>query len=252
MGRCTRCGKGRFLRKFPERLAVPELRAMVSHWPWHRVEVCPACEPAFQREFSARLMLLAPEAVATNGDVTERVCLMCGRQDGQTAYRQSGRWVDVAGTPVAGRFHVCQACRGKIVANRVVSASELHSTADFRKLLALLPKVTDDLVQRTDGWRPSSGQGPAGSSMVRPGLSPESAASEAAAFWIAPPGDVAQAADRPVRGAALRPDASGAIRTHLELQWRSDLAGPAPRGAALRFYRAGDGYAIVRFDRPVT
>lgn len=220
---------------------------MVSHWPWHRVEVCPACEPAFDAEFRRRLLLLAPQAVAQEADVSERVCLMCGTQDTAADALPSARWVDSSGGPVAGRFHVCGDCRGTILANSVVSAAELRSAADFRTLLAALPEVADDLVRRTEGWSLREGDGPAGASEVRRGLAFEAAADEAAAFWAAAPQAITAESDGPQRGATLLPDTAGAIRTHLDLRWRPGApASGEVAAAALGVYRSAEGYTLVR------
>ena len=225
MGRCSRCGRKRFLLGFPRRLDVPELRAMVSHWPWHRVQVCADCEPAFDAEFRRRLLLLAPQAVAQEADVTERVCLMCGTQDPAADHLPSGRWVDSSGVPVAGRFHVCGACRGTLLANSVVSAAELRSAADFRTLLAALPEVADDLVRRAEDWSLARGDGPAGASEVCRGMSLDEAADEAAAFWSAAPQNVYENRDMGVP--PMRPTAVPAVG----LQGRD---GPATHGQDAR------------------
>ena len=222
---------------------------MVSHWPWHRIEVCPTCEPAFDAEFRRRLCLLAPEAVAQDADVVARVCLMCGTQHPWVGYTPSARWVDAAGTPVGGRFHVCDDCRGKLLANGIVSAAELHTADDFRKVLANLPEVADDLVQRTEGWSLTEGPGPAGSDEVRRGLTPEAAAEETAGFWAAPPPVVTEAAGPPLRrGALLRPEATAAIRTHLELRWQAGEGRDTPT-AALAIYRTPGAFTLVRYPQ---
>jgi len=222
---------------------------MVSHWPWHRVEVCPDCEPAFDAEFRRRLLLLAPQAVAQEADVTERVCLMCGTQDPAAAYLPSGRWVDASGVPVAGRFHVCGACCGAILASGIVSAAELRSAADVRTLLAALPEVTEDLVRRTEDWLLTRGDGPAGASEVCRGLSLDEAAGHAARFWAGiplgiPRGGTAQ------RGATLLPEAVGAIRTHLDLRWRAGATAALCEKyqVALSVYRSAEGYVLVRLE----
>lgn len=246
MGQCSRCGKKKFLGSFPRRLAVPELRAMVSHWPWHRLQVCPACQEGFDREFRTRLRLLAGDAVAQDGDVSEPVCLMCGNQDPGATYTASARWVDASGAPAATRFRVCQECRGKVLAGQIVSAAELRSAADFQKVLGGQGQVAEDLVQRTEGWSLGGGPGPAGSSQVERGLSPPAAANEAECFWTTAPEAIITAGGTIIRGATLKPDRSGSIRTHLELQWRG---GPAssPTAMALRIYRTAAGYVLVRF-----
>ena len=246
MGRCSRCGRKRLLLGFPRRLAMPELRAMVSHWPWHRVEVCPRCAEAFQKEFAERLRLLAPDAVADEGEVTAEVCLLCGNQGADATCVESGRWVDASGRAVATRFRVCDLCRGKVLVNSIVSAAELRSGADFEKLLRGLPEVSADLVQRTEGWSPAEGAGPAGSSGVERELGVEAAVNEAESFWSTTPEPIAEADGTPVRGATLKPDRHGAIRTHLELLWRSGRRDTSIE-AALRVYRTAGGYVVVRF-----
>ena len=244
MGQCVRCNKKRLLLKFPQRLAVPELRAMVSHWPWHRVQVCPACQDDFDREFRTRLRLLAADAVAQEADVSESVCLMCGNQDPGATYAASARWVDASGAPAGTRFRICQECRGKVLAGQIVSAAELRSASDFQKVLGSLGQVAEDLVQRIEGWSLGGGPGPDGSSRVERGLSLEAAAAQADSFWTAPPEAVRAAAGPVLRGATLKPDRPGSIRTHLELQWRG---GPptAPIAVTLRIYRTAAGYVLV-------
>lgn len=246
MGRCSRCGRKRFLRSFPRRLDIPELRAMVSHWPWHRVQICPACEPAFQREFDERLALLAPQAVAAEGDVTQGVCLMCGNQDPDAKMLQSARWTDAAGAPVATRFHVCPGCHGRLLVNNIVSAAELASAADLRALLPRLPEVGAELIKRNEGWSLAEGPGPEGSQELERDLSLETAAQKAHQFWAAPPVAIAETDGTPVRGATLLPDAAGAIRTRLELQWRTGRT-DTPVAVALAVYRTSRGYTLVRY-----
>jgi hypothetical protein len=246
MGRCKRCGKKRFLLSFAKLLDVPELRAMVSHWPWHRVEVCPSCRPAFEDEFRRRVLLLAPGVMAQEGDVAERVCLLCGNQEAGAAYIPSARWTDAAGAPLAARFNVCGDCRGQVLANNIVSAAKLRAAEDFQKLLAQLPEVSDDLVRRSEGWSPGGGDGPAGSSGLQRRVLLQAAADEALKFWSAPPAVVAGARGTPARGAMMAPEKSGAIRTHLELRWQA-RGGPSPMEVALGIYRLAEGFTLVRY-----
>ncbi len=245
MGQCKQCGKRRFLRGFPRRLDLPEMRALVSHWPWHKVQICPECRPAFDAEFRRRMALMGPQALAEEGDVTATVCLLCGTQEAEAGYEKSARWVDAAGAPLATHFLVCGACRGKIIANGIVSAAELRETKDFQTLLAALPKVTDDLVRRTEGWSPAEGPGPDGAAEVQRGLDIIQASVEADRFWGAPPGVLANLPGKPIRGAMLRPEKNNAIRMHLALEWRTSQT-DAPQAVALRFYRMGKGFVVVR------
>ena len=247
MGQCGRCGKKRFLLKFPQRLDMPELRAMVSHWPWHRVQVCPDCRGAFEAEFRQRLMLLAPDAMAEDGDVSEGVCLLCGNQSSQAVYTPSARWVDPSGAPVLGKFSVCDDCRGKLLLNHIVSAAELHSGGDFRKLLPLLPEVGQELVRQNESWSLGEGPGPEGSTEVLRDLELEAAANTAALFWTAAPTAIARAGEPPIRGAMMLPEGKMAIRTHLALRWYSGTPNSL-RTAAMGVYRTAGGYAIVRYD----
>ncbi len=244
MGQCSRCGR-QAADEFPQYLAIPELRAMVNHWPWHRVPVCAECREAFDRDFRTRVRLLAADAVAQQGDVTEPVCLLCGNQDAAAELAPSARWVDAAGNPAATRFSVCRECRGKVLVGRVVSAAELRSAADFRTALAALSQVADSLVQRAEGWSLSDGPGPQGCAGVERGLSVEAAAEQAFAFWSTTPDAVKKAGGHVQRGATLKPDKPGAIRLYLELQWRGGDPS-APTSATLRVYRAAPGYLIVR------
>jgi len=249
MGQCKRCGRKRWLLKFPSHLDIPEMRAMVSHWPWHRVQICPDCEPAFDAEFRKRLLLLAPDAMAQDADVTEAVCLLCGTQSVEAVYAPSGRWTDVSGTPVLGKFSVCQECRGKLLSGAIVSAGELRTGNDFRRLLPMLPEASDDLVRQNEGWQLGDGPGPQGSTEVLRGLELEAAANTAALFWTTVPQAVADADAAPIRGAMLCPEGKTAIRTHLSLRWHAGRPDASPR-AAMSLYRTGDRFTIVRFDPP--
>lgn len=247
MGQCKRCGKKRFLLKFAQRLDIPELRAMVSHWPWHRVQICPDCSGPFEAEFRKRLMLLAPDAMAESGDLSEQLCLLCGNQDSQSVYRPSARWVDPSGRPVLGKFSVCDDCRGKLLVNHVVSAGELQSGGDFRRLLPLLPEASAELVQQNEGWQLAEGRGPEGSTEVLRELELEAAANTAALFWTMAPAAIARADEPPIRGAMTLPEGKTAIRTHLALRWHSGTP-DSLRTAAMGIYRTASGYAIVRYD----
>ncbi|MBN2584285.1 MAG: hypothetical protein JXL80_14590 [Planctomycetes bacterium] len=249
MGQCKRCGKKRFLLKFPLRLDIPEMRAMVSHWPWHHVQVCPDCQPAFDAEFRKRLLLLAPDAMAQDADITEPVCLLCGTQSPEAVYTPSARWVDPAAVPVLGKFSVCDDCRGKLLGGAVVSAAELQSGNDFRKLLPLLPEASAELVERNEGWRLADGPGPEGATEVLRELELEAAANTAALFWNTPPQAIAQADEPPIRGAMLLPEGKTAIRTHLALKWHTGTP-DSIRRAVMDVYRSGDQFTIVRHDPP--
>lgn len=257
MGQCTRCQKKRFLRSFPERYDVPELRAMVSHWPWHRVQVCDECEPQFREEFSTRLRLLAPQAVAQSADVTARVCLMCGEQGEDVSYIDTGRWVDASGEAVAGRFKVCEHCAGSLMAGGIVSAAELTSTGDFRHVFERLPQVTDATIRQGEGWSLSGNDRPVGTIELHRDISLEAAGNLALGFWIEAPPQVRDAAEPLVRGATIKPDDAGAIRTHLELCWQSrgDEGTPPPADATTRVtlsvYRHGGGYTVVMRDETI-
>jgi hypothetical protein len=246
MGQCSRCGRKRWLRKFAQRLAVPELRAMVSHWPWHHVEVCPDCEEAFGEEFRQRLRLLAPEVIAQEGDISEHVCLLCGDQTPGATYLHSGRWVDLTGRPVATRFSVCAQCQGKVIEGNVISVAELRSAAGMQKVLAALPEVNEDLVRRNEGWSLDEGPGPEGAANVARDLSLEEATRRTMAFWARPPREITEAPGEPIRGATLLPDSSGAIRTHLDLRWRTSHTN-APHAAAIAVYRTAAAYTVARF-----
>jgi hypothetical protein len=245
MGQCKQCGRRRFLRGFPRRLDLPEMRALVSHWPWHKVQVCPECRPAFDAEFRRRIALMGPQAVAEEGDVTTAVCLFCGTQEADAGYEPAARWVDAAGALLAMRFMVCGACRGKTIANGIVSAGELRETKDFQTLLAALPEVTDDLVRRTEGWSPAAGPGPDGAAEVRRGLDVIQAAVAADTFWQKPPGELASLPGPPIRGAMLQPEKNNAIRTHLVLEWRTSQT-ERPEAVSLSVYRMGSGFVLVR------
>ncbi len=248
MGQCTRCGKKRFLLSFPKRYAIPELRAMVSHWPWHRVQVCPQCEPDFLEEFRNRVKLLAPQVAAEGGDVTAPVCLMCGTQDPKTEYFPAARWVDGSGAPVAGRFSVCGRCRGRLLVNGVISSAELQSVDAFERLLSAVPQVAEDLVRRDEGWSPLGREQPKDASAVQRMGAVGEAAAEAFSFWTARPDAMD---DRAVRGAMLLPEGATAIPTHLRLQWKprpeADAGGPM-----LDVYRMGKQYVLVRRDEGAT
>ena len=246
MGQCSRCGRKRWLRKFPQRLAVPELRAMVSHWPWHRVEVCPDCEGTFGEEFRQRLCLLAPEVIAQEGDISERLCLLCGDQTPGATHLLSGRWVDPTGRPVATRFSVCSRCQGQVIACGIISVAELRSAADMQKVLTALPEVNEDLVRRTEGWSLAEGPGPEGAAAVVRDLSLEAAVGRAQDFWAKVPAEIRKAGGEPIRGATLLPDSSGAIRTHLDLQWRTRRT-DAPHAMAMAVYRTAGAYIVARF-----
>jgi hypothetical protein len=249
MGKCKRCGRKRWLLKFPTQLDIPEMRAMVSHWPWHRVQVCPDCQSSFEADFRKRLLLLAPDAMAQDADVAEEVCLLCGTQSAGGVYEPSGRWVAPSGAPVLGRFSVCGSCRGKLLNGPIVSAAELTSGTDFRKLLPLLPEASADLVERNEGWRLGDGPGPQGSTEVLRGLELEAAANTAALFWTTAPSVVAEAEAPSMRGAMLCPEGKTAIRTHLSLRWRAGKP-DSPERAAMSVYRTADRFTIVRFDPP--
>ena len=245
MGQCKQCGRRRFLRGFPRRLDLPEMRALVSHWPWHKVQVCPECRPAFDAEFRRRIALMGPQAMAEEGDVTAAVCLFCGTQEADAGYEPAARWVDAAGALLATRFMVCSACRGKILVNGIVSAGELRETKDFQTLLAALPEVTDDLVRRTEGWSPAAGPGPAGAKEVRRGLALDIAAVGVEQFWHGPPAIFEHDPATPIRGAMLRPEKNNAIRTHLVLEWRTSQT-ERPEAVSLSVYRMGNGFVLVR------
>lgn len=217
---------------------------MVSHWPWHKVQICPQCGPAFDTEFRRRMTLMGPQAVAEDGDVTATVCLLCGTQEAEAGYEPSARWVDAAGGPVATHFQVCAACRGKILANGIVSAGELRETKDFQTLLAALPHVTDDLVRRTENWSPAEGPGPAGAAEVQRGLDLIQTVNATEKFWHTPPGEFKNLPGTPIRGAMLRPEKNNAIRTHLALEWRTSQT-DAPQTIGLDVYRLGNNKFVV-------
>jgi hypothetical protein len=244
MGQCKQCGKRRFLRGFPRRLDLPEMRALVSHWPWHKVQICPDCQPGFDTEFRRRMALMGPQAVAEEGDVTATVCLLCGTQEAEAGYEKSARWVNSSGGLVATHFLVCGACRGKIIANGIVSTGELRETKDFQKLLEALPHVTDDLIRRTEGWSPAEGPGPDGAEVQR-GLDLIQTSVVADKFWGKPPAEFEHLPGTPIRGALLRPEKNNAIRTHLALEWRTSQT-DAPQVVGLDVYRLGNKYVVVR------
>ncbi len=246
MAQCKLCKRKRLLGNFPRRLDIPELRSMVSHWPWHRVQVCPQCLPQFDQQFAERVQHLAPQVVAEGGDVSEPVCLMCGTQDPDLAYIHSGRWVDPSGEPMAGRFSVCQKCRGTVIRGPVISSTEIHASPEFEKILQAMPQVQPSLVSNVDGWDIVEGQ-PQGAAEVLRNLPMEAAVSIAEAWWSVAPRCIADSPGITARAAMIHPEGQGKIGTHLVLAWRNFEA-PETTEMDMWLYRLPQGYTIVRFD----
>lgn len=254
MAQCKQCGRKKLFANFARRLDIPEMRNMVSHWPWHTVRICPQCLSEFDRQFTERVQFLAPQIMAENADVTQPVCLMCGTQSTQLAYTQTGRWVDPAGLPAAGKFHVCQQCRGRIISDGVISSTEIEASPQFERLLAAIPLVQPATVLDIDGWdiADNNAQPDAAAEVIR-NLSLVAAVNIAETWWSVAPRCIADAPGTPTRAAMLTggdaatAGAHGKIPTHLVLAWRT-LQTDQPAEMDMWVYRLPTGYTIVRFD----
>jgi hypothetical protein len=191
------------------------------------VRVCPDCIAAYDRDFLERLRLLAPQVLENDEPVSARVCLACGRTGVRGPWRRASKWVDAAGRPVRrATFHLCRDHADAVYVDGIVVASNLAGR--MGEVLAELPPVAGDLLERIEGWRPERGSGPAGTEGFRGNLSAAEAALEADDFWSAPPETLE------ARAAWLGP-----VRKDYGLRYRLDMV--CDRRGGRR-----DGLVIVR------
>lgn len=256
MAQCRQCGRKKLLSNFARRLDIPEMRSMVSHWPWHRVRVCPECLEDFDRRFAERVQFLAPQILRESADVAEQVCLMCGTQDEKLAYTRTGRWIDPSGEPVSGKFSVCQKCRGRIIHGGVISSAEIQASPQFEKLLKAVPQLQPSTIRDIDGWDTEGGALPEGAAEVLRDLSLEAAINIAETWWAVAPRSIADAPGTTARAAMLGsggPGGSGgrsgggSIPTHLVLAWQTFDTNESIE-MSLWVYHLPESYLIVRFD----
>ena len=100
MAVCDICEKRYLFRGLNPRLEVPEYRAMTGFWPWVELRVCDACLADYDREFTERLRLLAPDVLENGEPVAMELCLACGSLESHGRWHQASRWVDGESRPV--------------------------------------------------------------------------------------------------------------------------------------------------------
>jgi hypothetical protein len=241
MAVCSVCKKkqpGRLTR----RLAIPEYRAMTGIWPWAKIEVCPACVDAHDRDFRERLALLAPQVLENDEPVVERVCLACGAIDPDDAWPDSAKWIDAAGRPTRrAKFYLCDDHRDGPYVDGIVVSTNLTDTSRMAAVIEELPTVSGDILARVEGWRPEGTSGPAGSVDFTPAREPGAALAAAMAFWQACP-----------TGLEARAACLGPVRKDYRLRYRLDLVRDFTGGRRETFTlvrTAPDAVATYRTER---
>ncbi|MDK1030508.1 MAG: hypothetical protein QGD94_00715 [Planctomycetia bacterium] len=214
MARCDICAEGGFGKRMHFRLAIPERRAMTGFWPWLRRRVCVKCLAQYDRRFLQRLKLLAPDVIADDEPVTQRVCLCCGTVKSVGRWREASKWVDGEGRPTRrARFSLCSSCSKKIYFDDIIVSSNLVDTRAMEELLEELPRAGAELLKRVEGWSPDDAESSAaGAEDFRTGLSLSETCRRAFDFWSGDSGRVA------AKAAILGPR-----RRDYKLHYRLDL-----------------------------
>ncbi|MBM4017285.1 MAG: hypothetical protein FJ288_03000 [Planctomycetes bacterium] len=213
MAVCDVCEKRFLFRRLNRRLDIPEYRMMTGFWPWIEVRVCDGCLEAYDREFTERLRLLAPQVIENDEPIAQEVCLACGSVDSPGPWHVGSRWVDAAGKPArAATFCLCDRHRDLPYVEGVVIATNLKGEAQFKAVLDELPAATGHLLQRVEGWRPEAGQGPPAGRDFAGNRHEDEIAPAILKFWQAAPGDLE------AKGAWFGP-----VRKDYRLRYRLDL-----------------------------
>jgi hypothetical protein len=220
MSTCASCGNRFFLRRLSRRLAIPEYRAMTGFWPWTSVSVCDACLEGYDREFTERLHLLAPQVLENDEPVAEPVCLSCGTVNSPGPWREASRWIRLDGRPTRrATFYLCSRHGDLPYVEGIVVSSNLKALAPMKSVLTELPTVGGDLLERVEHWRPETGQGPAGGLDFTAGLRIDQAAQATLDYWQAAP-----------EGMEARAAWLGPIRKDYRMRYRLDLVRDFPTG----------------------
>ena len=213
MAVCDICDKRYPLRPLNRRLGVPEYRMMTGFWPWGEVRVCDACLEDYDREFTERLRLLAPDVLENDEPVAQEVCLACGTVDPHGGWHRVSRWVDAANRPARrATFYLCGRHKDLPYVEGIVVSSNLTAPAQMKAVLNELPAAGGDLLARVEGWQPQAGKGPPEALDFTPARHEDDAAAAALAYWAAKPD-----------GLEAKAAWLGPIRKDYRLRYRLDL-----------------------------
>ncbi|MCX5653429.1 MAG: hypothetical protein NTY65_02090 [Planctomycetota bacterium] len=213
MAVCDICEKRRLFRRLNPRLEVPEYRAMTGFWPWVELRVCDACLADYDREFTERLRLLAPDVLENDEPVAMELCLACGSLESHGRWHQASRWVDAENRPARrATFYLCHRHKDLPYVEGIVVASNLLDAERMQAVLDELPAAGADLLTRVEGWRPEAGHGPPGAMDFTPGWKRDAVATFALDFWKTKPD-----------GLKAKAAWLGPVRKDYRLRYRLDL-----------------------------
>jgi hypothetical protein len=251
MAVCDICGTRYLFRPLNARLDIPEYRAMTGFWPWGEVRVCDACLADYDREFTERLRLLAPDVLENDEPVAEEVCLACGTIDSHGPWRLVSRWVDAENRPARrASAHLCHRHKDLPYVEGIVVSSNLLDVERMESVLDELPAAGGDLLARVEGWRvaqqsshdrlalPGATSGPPGAMDFTPGRKRDAVAHFALKFWKAKPDGL------DAKAAWLGP-----VRKDYRLRYRLDMVRDfvTPQRETLSIVRVGrDSFATYR------
>jgi hypothetical protein len=230
-------------RRLRRLLAVPEYRAMTGVWPWVAVPVCDACLDDYEREFTERLRLLAPQVLENDEPVVEKVCMACGAQESRGPWHQASRWVGRGGLPVRrATFYLCHPHRDVPYVEGIVVSTNLTDARRMQAVLDELPAAGANLLQRVERWSPDEDKPPPESLDFEMFRTRDQAADDALAFWKATP-----------EGLAAKAAWLGPVRKDYRLRYRLDLVRDYGTGRREMFIvvRLGvNRFATYRTDSP--
>jgi hypothetical protein len=230
-------------RRLRRLLTVPEYRAMTGVWPWITEPVCDACLDDYEREFTERLRLLAPQVLENDEPVVEKVCLSCGAQESPGPWRQASRWVGRDNLPIRrAKFYLCNTHRDLPYVEGIVVSSNLMDVRRIRAVLDELPAAAPNLLQRVEQWSPEEGNPPPKGLDFEMFRTRDQAADDALAFWKATP-----------EGIAAKAAWLGPIRKDYRLRYRLDMVRDYVTGRRESFIvvrLAVNRFATYRTDSP--
>jgi len=214
MAICDFCETRYLFRPLNPRLDIPEYRMMTGFWPWVEVRVCDACLADYDREFTARLRLLAPDVLENDEPVAMELCLACGSLESHGRWHLASRWVDAENRPTRrATFYLCDRHKDLPYVEGIVVSSNLTDVGRVQAVLDELPAAGGDLLARVEGWRPGpEAKGPAGAQDFTPGWQRDAVAQFILDFWKAKP-----------EGLQAKAAWFGPIRKDYRLRYRLDL-----------------------------
>ena len=240
MAVCDICDTRYLFRPLNARLDIPEYRAMTGFWPWGKVRVCDACLADYDREFTERLRLLAPDVLENDEPVAEEVCLACGTIDSHGRWHLVSRWVGAENLPARrASAHLCHRHKDLPYVEGIVVSSNLLDVERMESVLGELPAAGGDLLARVEGWRVAQAtSGPPGAMDFTPGRKRDAVARFALEFWKAKPDGL------DAKAAWLGP-----VRKDYRLRYRLDMVRDfaTPQRETLSIVRIGrDLFATYR------